>query len=66
MKLSKFEEIEQRNGTNYGQMCYELFCEEVRFIPRDVFDHHFYMWLQIYKGSDIKSAINYFKTNKIK
>lgn len=65
MKQSKFDEIQNRNGNNYGQICYELFCEEKKLIPREIFDHHFYMWLQIYKGSDILSAISYFKNNKI-
>lgn len=65
MKQSKFDEIEKRNGNNYGQICYELFCEEKNHIPRSVFDQHFYMWLQIYKGSDIISCINHFKNNKI-
>lgn len=65
MKQSKFDEIQERNRNNYGQICYELFCEEVRVIPKEVFDNYFYMWLQIYKGSNISSAINYFKKNKI-
>ena len=66
MTAERFKELENRNKDNTMQFCYELFCEEKSVIPVTVFNQWFPLWLDIFKGGDINSAIEYFKNNKVR
>lgn len=66
MISEKFKELEQRNGSDKIQLCYELFCEEKQAIPVNQFKQLFSIWLRMFNGGSVENAIEYFKKNKVK
>lgn len=65
MNKERFRELEIRNNNDKFSLCYELFIEEKQVLPRETFDSLFSIWLQMHKGGNINSAIEYFKNNKL-
>lgn len=66
MKKERFKELEERNKNSDMKLCYQIFCEEKKVIPIQLFNEYFTIWTDMFKGGNIKSCIEYFKTNKVK
>ena len=61
----QFDKIEKRSGSKI-QLCFELFCSEKSAIPYQQFEHIFEIWIRMFRGGDVDSAIEYYKNKFVK
>lgn len=54
MNKERYKEIAERNKNNSLMLCYEVFCEEKKQIPLNIFQEYFPIWIA---SMDIHSAM---------
>lgn len=57
MDKNRYKQIAERNKDNKMMLCYEVFCEEKKQIPYQVFMEAFPQWITLMQMSEMKIGV---------